>query len=185
MHERLWSADQDQWVIWNASSGMLAMATIGQVAVGEGGRKAWMDRPFEMLGPFNLDELQAQGRIAFAACIVMSRQRWQDDQVALRREAHEKRRAAQARINEDHARYNEGRRQGRTHRQQLDERQHREALNLPTDGKLEPSQIKAAFRRLAQKVHPDVGGSHEQFLRIAQARNALLTPAFDGTDARA
>jgi len=185
MHDSPLPADPEQWVIWNGASGMLAMATIGQVEAGEGGRRAWMARPFDMLGPFSLDELEAQGRIAFAACIVMSRQRWQDDQVALRREAHEKRRAAQARLNEDHARFNEGRRRGRTHRQQVDERQHREALNLPADGKLEPSQIKAAFRRLAQKVHPDVGGSHEQFLRIAQARNALLTPTSDVTDARA
>ena len=31
-----------------------------------------------------------------------------------------------------------------------------------------------AFRRLAQKAHPDTGGSHELFIRITEARNALL-----------
>jgi len=51
---------------------------------------------------------------------------------------------------------------------------HRETLKLPFDGKLEPRQINAAFRRLAQKAHPDVGGSHEEFVRITEARNALL-----------
>ncbi|WP_235840044.1 hypothetical protein [Derxia lacustris] len=30
---------------------------------------------------------------------------------------------------------------------------------------------------MAQKAHPDVGGSHEQFLRITEARNALLERA--------
>lgn len=173
MHDSPLSADKEQWVIWNGSSGILVMATIGRVEIGVGGRSAWLDRPFDMVGPFSLDELETQGRIAFAACIVMSRRRWQDDQVELRRESHERRRAAQERLFEEHARFNAGRRRGRPHHRQL-ERQHRETLNLPSEGKLEPSQIKAAFRRLAQKAHPDVGGSHEQFLRISEARTALL-----------
>jgi DnaJ-class molecular chaperone len=42
------------------------------------------------------------------------------------------------------------------------------------DGKLEATQIKKVYRRLAQKAHPDIGGSHGEFLRITQARNALL-----------
>lgn len=174
MHDSPRPADKEEWVIWNGSSGLAVMATIGRVEVGASGRSAWMDPPFEMLGPFNLDELETRGRIAFAACIVMSRRRWQEDQAELRRESYETRRAAQERLYEKHARFNNGRRRRRTLRQQLDERQHRETLNLPIDGKLEPSQIKAAYRRLAQKAHPDVGGSHEQFLRITEARNALL-----------
>lgn len=165
---------KEEWVIWNGTSGILVMATIGRVEAGEGGNNAWMDRPFEMLGPFSLDELKASGRIAFAACIVLSRQRWQSDQVELRREAHDRRRAAQERMHEEHARFNEGRRWRRPYGHKFDERQHRETLNLPVDGSLEPSQIKKAYRRLAQKAHPDVGGSHEQFLRITEARNALL-----------
>lgn len=55
-----------------------------------------------------------------------------------------------------------------------DDRPHREALNLPLDGALDPARIKAAFRRLAQKAHPNVGGSHEQFVRISRARDVLL-----------
>jgi hypothetical protein len=174
MHDSPWPADQAQWVIWNGSSRILAMATMGRVEVGAGGRSAWLDQPFDMVGPFSLDELETHGRITFAACIVMSRQRWQDDQVALRRDAFEKRRATQERLHKEQARYNDGHRRHRPHRHPFDERQHRETLNLPTGGTLEPAQIKAAYRRLAQKVHPDVGGSHEQFVRITQARNALL-----------
>jgi hypothetical protein len=178
MHDSPPPADKEQWVVWNGLSGILAMATMGQVEVGAGGRTAWLDRPFDMVGPFNLDELETRGWITFAACIVMSRQRWQDDQVALRREAYEKRRAARARMDEEHAQFNEGRARSRTHRRPLDDRPHRETLKLPIDGKLEPAQIKTAYRRLAQKAHPDVGGSHEQFLRITEARNALLERFF-------
>lgn len=174
MFDNLSSADQEQWVIWNGSSRLLAMATMGRVEVGAHGRTAWLGQPFDMVDPFNLDELETHGRISFAACIVMSRQRWQDDQVTLRQEAFETRRAAQERLHREQARFHDGHRQHRPHHQPFDEKQHREVLNLPINGKLESAQIKTAYRRLAQKVHPDVGGSHEQFVRITEARNALL-----------
>lgn len=167
-------ADQEQWVIWNGSSRLLAMATMGRVEVGAGGRTAWLCQPFDMVGPFSLDELETQGRISFAACIVMSRQRWQEDQVTLRREAFETRRVTQERLNAKHARFHDGHNRHRPHHQAFDEKQHREVLHLPINGKLESIQIKTAYRQLAQKVHPDVGGSHEQFVRITEARNALL-----------
>jgi hypothetical protein len=160
-------ADTTQWVIWNGSVGLLAMGRMGRVEISAGGRSAWLAPPFDMVGPFSLDALEATGQIAFAACIVMSRQRWQDDQVVLRREAREARHAAQEQFNRSH----HGR---QTHHGRPDERQHRETLNLPVDGKLGEAQVKAAYRRLAQRAHPDVGGSHEQFLRITEARNALI-----------
>ena len=169
MHDSPWPDDKEQWVIWNSLSGLIAMAAIGRVEVAPDGRRAWLDKPFEMAGPFSLDALETDGRVAFAACIVMSRQRWQDDQVELRRDAYERRRAAQERQHEGQARFNKGRKGRRS-----DDKQHRETLNLPVEGKLELSQVKTAYRRLAQKVHPDVGGSHEQFVRITEARNALL-----------
>jgi len=174
MHDSPRSEDEEQWVIWNGTSGILAMAAMGRVEVTAGSRQAWLQRPFDMVGPFSLDELEASGRIAFAACIVMSRQRWQDDQSGLRRDAYETRRAAQERHHEEFARFNQGWNARPTRGRQLDERQHRATLNLPIDGTLEPAQVKAAFRRLAQKAHPDVGGTHEQFLRITEARNALI-----------
>lgn len=174
MQDSPWPADEEQWVIWNGSSAILAMATIGRIERDAGGRSAWMAPPFDMVGPFNLDELDARGRVTFAACMVMSRQRWQDDQAELRREAYDLRRAAQERLNAQQARFHGGRRGGRAHGQPFDERAHRETLKLPVDGELAPSEIKKAFRRLAQKAHPDVGGSHEQFLRITEARDALL-----------
>jgi len=168
------TAEEEEWVIWNGAHGLATTVTIGQVEVGASGRTAWLDEPFDMVGPFSLDELETDGRIAFAACIVMSRQRWQEDQVELRRESLNMRRAEQQRIDEEFARFSANHGGDQDKRKLFDERQHRETLNLPIDGKLEPRQVNAAFRRLAQKAHPDVGGSHEQFVRITQARNALL-----------
>jgi hypothetical protein len=174
MYDTLESADGEEWVIWNSAHGLVTTVAIGRLEVGAGGRTAWLDEPFDMVGPFSLDDLETHGRIAFAACIVMSRQKWQDDQVELRRESLEIRRAEQQRMNEEFARYSRNRSGYQDNRKPFDERQHRKTLNLPIDGKLEPRQINSAFRRLAQKAHPDVGGSNEQFVRITEARNALL-----------
>jgi hypothetical protein len=149
--------DRDQWVIWNGSLGILDMATIGHIEDGEGCRKAFLAPPYEVVGPFSLGELQARGRIAFGECLVMSRQRWQQDQVDLRVEAREKRRALLFRPD-----FND------------DNQQHREVLNLAMEGPLEPSQINAAFRRRAKTAHPDAGGSDQHYRRIAEARDALL-----------
>lgn len=151
--------DKEQWVVWNGSLGVLDMVTIGHIETREDGRRAYLAPPYGVVGPFSLDELEAQGRIAFGECLVMSRQRWQEDQVELRLEAREKRRAFQfqARFADDDQ-----------------EEQHRETLNLPMDGALTPSEINAAFRRLAKTAHPDAGGSAEEYRRIAEARDALL-----------
>lgn len=174
MYDSLQSAEEEQWVIWNGSLGVLDMVTIGRVEVGVNGSNAWLEEPYDMVGPFSLDELETNGQIGFAACTVMSRQRWQSDQVALRREALHNRRKAQRRLFEFQARFNERKIRQPGEFQQTNEKRYRQLLDLPIDGQLEPSQIKAAYRRLAQKAHPDLGGSHEQFVKITQARNALL-----------
>lgn len=110
-----------------------------------------------MVGPFSFDELEGQGRISFGACLVMSRARWQIDQVELRLEAQRARRAFLFRAEPGD-----------------DGRIHREALDLPLEGELEVAQINAAFRRRAKQAHPDAGGSDEHYRRIAEARDALL-----------
>jgi hypothetical protein len=149
-------ADKEQWVIWNGSMGVLDMATLGRIEEGDGGRSAFLAPPYDVVGPFSLDELETRGRIAFGECLVMSRRRWQEDQVELRVEAQNRRRAFLSR-----PRFEDG-------------RAHREVLNLPMEGALDPSQINAAFRRLAKTAHPDAGGSDEHYRRVAQARDALL-----------
>jgi hypothetical protein len=176
VHNRHADLDGEEWVIWNGANGLLTTVTIGRVEDGADGRSAWLEEPFDMVGPFDLDELEALGRIAFAAALVMSRERWQQDQLELRRESAKIRRAEAERINRKYGQYTGGHGGTRENRQQkpFDENKHRKTLKLPIDGKLEPRQVNAAFRRLAQKVHPDAGGSHEQFVQITEARNALL-----------
>lgn len=150
--------DEEKWVIWNGSLGVLDMAAIGHIEDGKAGRTACLAPPYDVVGPFSLDELEAQGRVTFGACLVMSRQRWQEDQVDLRVEAQKQRRALMNWLESGGD----------------DDREHREVLNLPMEGALEPSEINAAFRRRAKTAHPDAGGSSEDYRRIAEARDMLL-----------
>lgn len=149
--------DKEEWFVWNGSIGILDSVTIGATTHGEGGRSAYLAPPYDVVGPFSLDELETQGRIAFGACLVMSRERWRRDQAELRREGMEKRRALLFRLDFGD-----------------DDREPREILDLPPEGALRPSEINAAFRRLAKTAHPDAGGSDELYRRIAEARDALL-----------
>ena len=167
-------AEDEQWIIWNGTFGIRDFVTIDRVESGPEGRSAWLEEPYDMVGPFSFDELETDGRICFAECTVMSRQRWQEDQAQLRQEAVERYREAQQRIFEELARSNARKRRQAAHMRQSDEKEHRELLCLPVDGELEVSQVKAAYRRLAKKAHPDVGGSHELFVRITEARDMLL-----------
>jgi hypothetical protein len=129
------------------------MVTIGRIEHGEAGRSAWLAAPYDVVGPFSLDDLETLGRIAFGACHVMSRLKWQEDQVELRSEARKKRRAFAARD---------------------DDGEHRELLKLPIEGDLTAQDINAAFRRLAKKTHPDAGGDHEAYISLTEARDTLL-----------
>ena len=148
--------DSEEWVVWNGSMGILDMARIGDIGHDEGGRSAILAPPYGIVGPFSLDELETRGVIAFGECLVMSRQRWRDDQVTLRLEAREKRRTLLFRLDLD------------------DDQEHREILNLPMVGLLTASNVNAAFRQLAKTAHPDGGGSDEDYRRIVEARDALL-----------
>ena len=173
MHESDAHGEQE-WIIWNGNNGLVTTVILGEVDDTAEGRMAWLDEPFDMVGPFSLDELKTNGRIAFAECIVMSRQRWHEDQLELRQESLKIRRAEEERVKEKYAHFFDNQGGDQVKRNNFDEQKHRDALNLPGEGKLEPGKINAAFRRLAQKLHPDAGGSHEAFVRITEARNALL-----------
>jgi hypothetical protein len=148
--------DKEEWVVWNGMMGILDMVTIGHIEEGEGGRSAFLAPPYGVVGPFSLDELETQGRIVFGECMVMSRQRWQEDQADLRLEAMEKRRAALFKLSFD------------------DDQEYRELLELPMEGSLKTAEINAAFRRQAKIAHPDAGGSDEHYRSITEARDALL-----------
>jgi hypothetical protein len=148
--------DMEGWVVWNASMGILDRVTIGAIEQTETGRSACLAPPYEVVGPFNLDELETQGRITFGECMVMSRVRWQADQAELRAEAQEIRRAAFFKLDFD------------------DDLEYRDVLKLPMEGPLDPAQINAAFRKQAKTAHPDAGGCDEDYREITEARDALL-----------
>jgi len=156
--------DKEEWVVWNGSLGILDKVMMGRIDVdATGARSACLAAPYDMVGPFSFDELEAQGKVPFGACLVMSRLRWQEDQVELRAEGLKKRRAYLFQPNLD------------------DDQEHREALHLPIEGELTATEIKAAFRRLAKTAHPDAGGTSEDYRRIAEARDALLDQLEDAS----
>ena len=174
MSETIDPTGDEAWVIWNGGLGLVTTAALGEIEIGPDGRMAWLDEPFDMVGPFSLDELQTHGCIAFAACLVMSRQRWREDQARLRRESVDQRRATQRRTDEAFARFS-ARHDGPSSRPQVHaDHRHRQALELPPTGTLDRHQITTAFRRLAQKAHPDQGGDHDHFVRLTRARDTLL-----------
>lgn len=166
--------EYEEWIIWNGALGLRDFVMIGRVEDGADGPQAWLDEPYQMCGPFSLDDLMREGQIHFAACTVMSRQTWQQEQAALRREAIKRQREAQQRMYENLSRRNAERRRRMAQTRRFDEREQRQKLELPVEGALELSEIKAAFRRLAKQAHPDVGGSHEHFVMITEARDALV-----------
>lgn len=150
-------AEREQFVIWNGSLGIAVLAALGSVETDADGRRAWLAPPWDIVGPFDLDALRSRGCIAFGECLVMSRDRWREDQVHLRREGLRKRRSMQIRVDVIG-----------------NDRAHREALDLPMGAALEPARINAAFRRRAKTAHPDAGGSNQEYRRIVEARDALL-----------
>ena len=160
------------FIIWNGTLGVRDFVTIGEIDFKY--NTAWLDEPYEMVGPFSLDELLETGQSSFAACVVMSKQRWKEEQNSLRQESYKKQYKAQQQFHEEINRHNKSRRQYHTNLEQVSQKEHRELLCLPLEGVLEVSQIKAAYRTIVKKVHPDVGGTQEKFIKIIQARDALL-----------
>jgi len=158
--------EEEEYIIWNPTLGVRDFVTIGETKTDERSTTAWLDDPYDMVGPFCLDELASQGEIRFAACVVMTKQRWQEERVALQQEAFEKQRRAQEQHRQEMQQYN--RKKQQTHQEE------RKLLCLPVEGVLKVSQIKEAYRQISKKAHPDVGGNHEVFIQITQARDLLL-----------
>lgn len=159
---------EETFIIFNGNLGVHDFVTIGEMKTENGQTIAWLEEPYEMVGPFNLNELQINGEFSFAACIVMSQEKWKRERVSLQKEALKRQQKAQQEHYENIRRYN------RKKQYLDDEKKHREILCLPIEGVLEAIEIKAAYRKLVKTQHPDVGGSHEKFIQITAARDALL-----------
>lgn len=160
--------EDEQWIIYNSALGIRDFVTIGRIDTDES--IAWLEAPYDMVGPFSLDELMTDGLISFAACIVMSKQRWQEDQEQLRKISLAKRHQAQQEMFDKLSKYNKRKMSGHSDTMQ----EYRLLLNLPIEGTLALSQIKSAYRKAAKKAHPDAGGSQSLFIRIKEACDALL-----------
>ena len=142
---------------------------------GDGPRRAGFVRPqrrlaapYDIVGPFNLDELETLGRIAFGACLVMSRREMagRSDRAA----------SGGARTATRHAeQFN--REFARRFAEPDDASEHRALLELPPEGDLTAAEVNSAFRRLAKTTHPDAGGDHDAYCRLTEARDALLEQA--------
>lgn len=157
-----------EWIIWNGSIGIRDFVTIGRIDTDA--RLAWLEAPYDMVGPFSLDELTANGLIRFAACEVMSKERWQENREKLRQEAIRRRSQSQREAYEKLERNN----RRRVNAMPSNQHEYRTLLNLPIEGVLELSQIKSAYRKAAKRSHPDAGGSQEMFIRIKEACDALI-----------
>jgi hypothetical protein len=66
-----------------------------------------------------------------------------------------------------------GRRQDRVKSLSAEER-HRQLLELPLDRRLSVPEIHRAWKHVAKRAHPDVGGSAREFLELSAARDALI-----------
>lgn len=156
---------EEDFIIWNGTLGLRDFVTIGEID--SINHTAYLEEPYEMVGPFCLSELCTKGQISFEACIVMSEDRWNKNRVFFQKEAFEKQRKIEEEFFQDINRYNK-------RKNQTNEKEHRELLSLPLEGTLEISHIKSAFKKIAKTAHPDVGGSHEFFIKITEARDILI-----------
>lgn len=165
---------EDDFIIWNGTLGIRDFVTIGEVKTDSELTQIWLDEPYEFVGPLCLEELIACGQIKFEACIIMTEKTWHEGKDAFHEAAYSEQCRIQRELNEDLKRHNKKRQQFMQTNSEYSEKEHRELLDLPLEGLLEVSEIKSAFKKLAKTAHPDVGGSHELFVKITEAKDILL-----------
>jgi TRAP-type C4-dicarboxylate transport system substrate-binding protein len=156
---------EEEYIIFNPTLGVRDFVCIDRECSDES--DGWLEEPYEMVGPFNLDELQKMGSITFAQCMVISKAKWKQEQHRLQQEAHKRQQKAQQEHDEEIRRFNQKSKKN-------NQKEHRELLSLPLEGVLDSVQIKEAYRSICKRAHPDVGGEHEHFIRITQARDVLI-----------
>lgn len=159
----------ESFIIYNSELNLKDFVTIGEVD--KENKIAYLDTPYEMVGPFCLNELYNKGKIYFEACMVMTQNFWHKERINLQKESFIKQQRTQNRFYDEINKYN---RNKQTLQIDIDIK-YRNLLLLPLDEELSEAQIKEAFRKLAKTTHPDVGGSHEEFIKITIARDELLT----------
>lgn len=166
---------EDEFIIWNSSFGVRDFVTIGEIKKEDNIIKIWLDDPYDMVSPLNLEELLLKGKLSFEACIVMTKEYWQSQQHQLKKESYHKQQKIHKEFQEDIKQHNKKQEHFNSNQNKKSEKKYRELLCLPVNGKLEISQIKTAYRKVAKTTHPDVGGDHEKFVLITEAKEILLS----------
>lgn len=157
-----------EWIIWNSAIGIRDFVTIGRMEIDD--NVAWLESPYQMVGPFSVEELTTHGQISFAECVVMSKQKWQEERESLLAISMMRRRKSQQKFFDELEKLNKRKRDNHTNELEA----YRTVLGLPISGSLEITQIKSAYRKVAKKTHPDAGGTQAMFLQIKEAHDALL-----------
>lgn len=165
---------EQQYIIYNASFGISDFVMIDRVESNPKGDHAWLEEPYDMVGPFSIEELQTQGKINFAQCMVMSRTYWQNNQQSLRKDALKRQNKTRKEMFETLKKKNKERQNTFYRYGYENEKRYREILSLPLDSMLDASQIKKAFKKASKKLHPDTGGSHDEFVDLNMAKDELL-----------
>lgn len=161
---------EEDFIIYNNKLGVRDFVSIGKIETYSNISSAWLESPYEMVGPFSLDELIITGKISFEQCVVMSEAKWEEEQILLQKEAFLNQRRRQEEFQDEIYKHNKK----RANVLFGNEKEHRQILCLPIEGNLEENQIKTAYKIVVKKVHPDVGGSHEKFIQVTKAKDTLL-----------
>jgi len=156
-------ADVQEWFVWNAFKGGVETASIAKTRKDKWNTSALLCEPYgASVEWFNLDELEKRGRVETRGYVILSPEQWMIEREALL----EKLSKTKARVQFP----------------PLDplEMEYRSVLNLPNHGPLSKSEIEYAYRKAAKTSHPDVGGKEEQFKRVSEAKDTLLTRGLFG-----
>ena len=161
---------EDEFIVWNSALGIRDYATVGEVKKDGDSFFIWMDEPYEMVGPLDFHELCRLGELKFEACSILTKQKWQDNYIFLKQESYKKRQKSF----QDFERFNNMRESVKQSKELEKQRESRELLSLPSSGKLTLSQIKNAYKKMVKTEHPDLGGNDERFIRVTEAKDALM-----------
>ncbi len=156
-----------QWVIYNDKLGIHDLVQIGSIAQQDGRKVAYLDVPYDMVGPFCFETLLQEGEIKFAACRVMSQNLWRKKAKEIRQEIFMRMLQHQKEFAKEARRFNERKR----YKPQEDLRK---ILGLTIKGEITLKQIKSAYKKRAKEIHPDRGGSHEAFCQLQSAYESLM-----------
>jgi hypothetical protein len=159
----------DEFILWNPTFGVRIFVTIDKIKQDNNTIHIWIDEPYEMVGPLDFKTLILDGSVNFEACIIMTKEYWKKNQKKLQQESFIQQQKIHQSFQEELKQHNQ-----RKNTIQNKQCQYRKILKLPQDGNLKISQIKTAFKKLAKIEHPDVGGSHENFVKIIEAKEALI-----------